>query len=120
LGSDQRKEIAMSGAQDDRAHLIAHRRFMEEVEMAVRAANQEIIGHKLPHLNRTSFFKLAVSIARLRANYLEAVMATDWDHADADQLAAVQKRRAMFEEARAGFEALQHAFERGYFSLEDR
>ncbi|MBB4286807.1 hypothetical protein [Roseospira goensis] len=110
----------MSGAHDDRAHLIAHRRFMEEVEMAVRAANQEIIGQKLPHLDRTSFFKLAVSIARLRARYLESVMALDWEHADADRLAAVQNRRTMFEEARAGFEALQHAFERGYITLDEK
>ena len=109
----------MPGGMDDRAHLIAHRRFMEEIEMAVRAANQEIIGHKLPQLNRTSFFKLAVSIARLRASYLEAVLAVDWDHADEAQLAAVQSRRVLFEEARKGFESLQHAYERGYIPIQD-
>ncbi|WP_246152375.1 hypothetical protein [Roseospira navarrensis] len=108
----------MAGGMDDRAHLIAHRRFMEEIEMAVRAANQEIIGRKLPHLNRESFFKLAVSIARLRAQYLEAVMSVEWDHADPDQLAAIRARRAVYEEARDGFEALQHAFERGYVTLD--
>ncbi len=109
----------MSGATDDRAHLIAQRRFLEEVEMAVRAANQEIISHKLPHLDRTSFFKLAVSIARLRAQYLEAVMSMNWDHDDPKTLAAIQNRRALFEEARAGFEALQHAYERGYIHLDE-
>lgn len=110
----------MSGATDDRAHMIAQRRFMEEVEMAVRAANQEIIGQKLPHLDRTSFFKLAVSIARLRAQYLESVMAIDWEHGDPAHLRAVQNRRMLFEEARAGFDALQHAFERGYITLDNK
>jgi len=103
---------------DDRAQLMAHRRFMEEIEMAVRAANQELISRKLPHLNRDSFFKLAVSIARLRAQYLEAVMSMDWEHCDAEHLAGIESKRALYEEARAGFEAMQHAFERGYVTLE--
>lgn len=110
----------MTGVMDDRAHMLAHRRFMEEVEMAVRAANQEIIGHKLPQLDRKAFFRLAVSIARLRAGYLDAVMSLDWDHADAEAVARIQERRKVFEEARTGFEALQHAFERGYISFEGR
>jgi len=112
------REAALTGATDDRARMIAQRRFLEEVEMAVRAANQEIIGHKLPNLDRTSFFKLAVTIARMRASYLEAVLALDWEHADASQLASIQNRRILFEEARTGFEALQHAFERGYIPLD--
>ena len=110
----------MTGVMDDRAHMLAHRRFMEEVEMAVRAANQEIIGQQIPQLDRKAFFRLAVSIARLRAGYLDAVMSLDWDHADAKAVAQVGERRAVFEEARAGFEALQHAFERGYISFEAR
>ncbi|KAA5607600.1 hypothetical protein F1188_02245 [Roseospira marina] len=108
----------MTGSKDDRAHLIAHRRLMEEIEMAMRAANQEIIGRKLPHLNRDSFFKLAVSIARVRAQYLEAVMAMDWEHCTPEQLETIENRRAVYEAARTGFEALQHAFERGYVTLE--
>lgn len=108
----------MTDGHDDRARMIAHRRLMEEIEMAVRAANQEIIGRKLPHLNRASFFKLAVSIARVRAQYLEAVMNMDWEHGDPDRLAEVERQRALYEEARIGFEALQHAFERGYVTLE--
>jgi len=108
----------MTDGMEDRAQMIAHRRFMEEIEMAIRAANQEIISRKLPHLNRDSFFKLAVSIARLRAQYLEAVMSMDWDHGDPEGLAQVEKRRTLYEEARTGFEALQHAFERGYITLE--
>ncbi|MBB4265379.1 hypothetical protein [Roseospira visakhapatnamensis] len=110
----------MTGVMDDRAHMLAHRRFMEEVEMAVRAANQEIISHKIPHLDRKAFFRLAVSIARLRANYLDAVIAVDWDHADVDEMMRVQGLRTLYEEARAGFEALQQAFERGYITLESR
>jgi hypothetical protein len=108
----------MTDGMDDRAHMIAHRRFMEEIEMAVRAANQEIIGRKLPNLNRDSFFKLAVSIARLRAQYLDAVMNMDWEHGDPDSMAEVERQRVLYEEARVGFEALQHAFERGYVSLD--
>lgn len=108
----------MTGPMDDRAQMMAQRRFLEEVELAVRAANQEIIGHKIPHLDRQAFFRLAVSIAKMRAAYLDAVMAFDWDHADDAGLEAVRKRRMLFEEARAGFEALQHAFERGYIAMD--
>ena len=117
-GARSAKGTVMSGAMDDRAQLMAQRRFLEEIEMAVRAANQEIIGHKIPHLDRTSFFKLAVSIARLRAQYLEAVMAMDWDHGDGNALATLRRRREVFEEARNGFEALQHAYEKGYVALD--
>jgi len=108
----------MTGATDDRAQMMAQRRFLEEVEMAVRAANQEIIGHKIPQLDRKAFFRLAVSIAKLRAGYLEAVLSLDWDHVDATAVARVQEWRTRYEEARAGFEALQHAFERGYIPTE--
>jgi len=108
----------MTGVMDDRARMIAHRRFLEEVEMAVRAANQEIIGQRIPHLDRKAFFRLAVSVARLRADYLKAVMSLEWDHAGPDGVTEIQNRRRVFEEARDGFEALQHAFERGYVAFE--
>lgn len=101
----------------DAEALRRQRRFLEEVEMAIRGANREIIGHTLPDLNRDSFIRLAVSVARLRADYLAALLATDWAHPDDTACHDLRRRREMYEEARDGFDALRHAIERGYADL---
>lgn len=92
-------------------------RFLEEVEMAIRGANQEIIGHALPDLNREAFIRLAVSVARLRADYLSAVLAMDWAKPGETATRDLARRREVYEEARKGFEALRHAIEMGYAEL---
>lgn len=94
-------------------------RFLEEVEMAIRAANQEIIGHSLPHLDREAFIRLAVSVARLRADYLAALLDMDWSAPGETSFLDLRRRREMYEEARDGFDALRHTIERGYADLTD-
>lgn len=104
-------------APDDTQALRRQTRFLEEVDMAIRAANREILSERLPSLDREGFFRLAVAVARLRADYLESVVRIDW-HAPADtEFKDVARRREMYEEARAGFEALRHAIEMGYLEI---
>ncbi|ABC22531.1 hypothetical protein [Rhodospirillum rubrum] len=100
----------------DREHLLNYRHFIEDVEQAIRASNREIIGAKIPGLDRKSFYRMAITVAKLRAAYLDAVLHVDWDGCS-EGLAKVKARRALYEEAKAGFEALQHAIERGYINV---
>ena len=60
-------------------------------------------------------------MAKLRANYLAAAFnAAVEDHGAAlsvDEVAALKNAREMYEEARAGFEALRDAIEKGYVDV---
>ena len=95
--------------------LRAHKHFMDEVEMAVRAANREIIGREIPGLDKDTFFRFAVDVARIRARYLKAVLAADWDRTpDIDY---IQAMRVLYEEALKAFEALERAISRGYVDI---
>lgn len=100
----------------DPEQLRIYMRFTEEIEMALRAANREIIGKDIPELNKESFFRLAVSVAKLRADYLKAVLGVDWEDAGLD-IGAVQRKRALYEEASKAFEALERIIERGYVDI---
>lgn len=74
------KGITMADFSGDPEQTRVYRRFIEEIEMALRAANREIIGKQIPELNKESFFRLAVSVAKLRADYLKAVLALNWEY----------------------------------------
>ena len=108
----------MADFSGDPEQLKAYRRFIEEIEMALRAANREIIGKQIPELDKESFFRLAVSVAKLRANYLKAVLGVDWED-DGINIAAVQGKRAVYEEASKAFEALERTIERGYIDISE-
>jgi membrane protease subunit (stomatin/prohibitin family) len=98
--------------------LRAYTRFIEEIEMALRAANREIIGKQIPELNKESFFRLAVAVAKLRADYLKAVLGLNWEE-DGIDITSVQSKRAIYEEASKAFEALERTIERGYVDITD-
>ena len=89
--------------------LRAHKHFMEEVEMAIRAANREIIGKHNPGLDRDRFFRLAVSVARVRAEYLVAALAMNWEGEPPD-IRNLEAKRAVYEEAVKAFEALERMY----------
>jgi methionine synthase I (cobalamin-dependent) len=96
-------------------------RFLEEVEQGIRAANREVIHGQIPALNRESFLNFAIVVARLRADYLAAALkASHTGRVDAaliEALKALRQQREAFEEARAAFDALQRAIERGYVEI---
>lgn len=110
---------AKSFAADDHKALRRQTRFLEEVEMAIRAANQEIVGAALPDLDNAAFVRLAVAVAKQRATYLRAVMKMDWHTPSDTAFRDLQRHRETYEEARAGFEALRHSIERGYATLRE-
>lgn len=93
------------------------RRFLEEVELAIRAANREIIGGHIPTMDRETFVRLAVAVGKVRAAYLESVLHMDWAAADDAAVATLRARRKTYEEARAGFDALRHCIEVGYVDI---
>ena len=100
------------------AELQTHRRFLEEVEMAVRAANQEIIHEHISNLTRENFHRLAVVVAKKRAEYLDAVMKMDWAE-NRNALTNLRQLREDFDEATQAFDAMQRTIERGYVKISD-
>ena len=106
----------MAYRSEDSVLLVAHRRFLEEVERAIQTANREIIHKQIPELNKDAFYRLAITVAQLRANYLEAALrGAKTDAADP----GLKAHRERYEEARLSFDALQRAIEQGYVDLRD-
>ena len=97
----------------------ATRRFLQEVELGVRAANRKVIGKMIPSLDREAFLRLALAVARLRASYLEAVMGTNWED-PSPGLIELRKRREIYEEALRAFDALERSIERGYVAIDEK
>lgn len=106
----------------DFGDLKAHARFLSEVEQDIRTANTRIIHERIPALSREAIHAFAVTVGRLRARYLEAAFKLGIDEhgdpPDEQQVNELRRRREMFEEARAAFDALQHAISRGYIDVE--
>lgn len=104
---------------DDAKMLQAQRRFLDEIEQGVRAANREILHEALTSVDRDSFLGLAVTVARLRAAYLARAMTfTHPTHkVEPADIADLRHKRESYDEARLAFEALTRAIERGYVSM---
>ncbi|OFX12652.1 MAG: hypothetical protein A2516_02420 [Alphaproteobacteria bacterium RIFOXYD12_FULL_60_8] len=96
----------------------AHLRFLEEVEMAIRAANQEIIHQHISEVCHKDFHRLAVVVAKRRALYLAEVMKLE-EQGQTHDREILRSLREDYEEALEGFEALQRCIERGYVKLAD-
>ena len=105
----------------DRQHLRAEQIFFEELEQGIQTANREIIGARIPELNKDTIRGLAVMVGRLRASYLELAFkmcAVSQDtEPDASFVEELRTRRHMFEETRDAYEALRRAVERGYIEI---
>jgi hypothetical protein len=114
--------MSNSDQQDDYQKLLIQKRFLGEIEQGIRIANSEIIHKRIQSLDKDSVLALAVAVGRLRARYLEAAfkLAVD-EHGNAPNQAEITElktRREMFEEAKAAFEALRDAIEKGYVDIE--
>ena len=86
-------------------------------------ANREVMkAAKLPSVNQESVLPLAVSVARLRAEYLKAALSLGAsgrnDLPVEAELSELSKHRQAYEEGVAAFEALMRAIERGYIGIE--
>ena len=112
----------MQDLYDEPALRRLQRQLNHEVEHGIKDANRDIIHAQIPALDKERFVSLAVAVARLRAAYLsEALRLTDPEFSQDPPTALIQSlkaRREAYEEARAAFEALQRAIERGYLELD--
>ena len=103
--------------------LARQRRFLLQVEQGIQLANREIIHQRIPHLTSESILPFAISVARLRARYLEAAFRfSEKEHGDPldeSEIASLRQSREMYEEARNAFDSLVHAIECGYVDLDD-
>ena len=103
--------------------LIKEQRFLMEVERGIRDANLDVIHQRIPPITPDNLMPFAISVARLRARYLEAAFKftakTLNDTLDDEEIDTLRRQRTMYEEARTAFEALRHAIERGYVEVGD-
>ncbi|NQV82552.1 MAG: hypothetical protein HQ494_01915 [Rhodospirillales bacterium] len=102
-------------------HEFKSQHFLKEIEQAVQIANREILSKSLPPMTKENILPLAISVARLRGQYLaEAFKIAESDAGAApsdEEISILKKNREMYEEAREAFEALIHVIERGYVEL---
>lgn len=95
--------------------------FLNEVEQTIMLANREVIHQDIPHISKDTVLGLAVTVSKVRAGYLKAVLAEASKREAAfgsDAVKAVKAKREQYEEAVKAFEALRHAIERGYVELD--
>ena len=93
--------------------------FLNELDLGIRAANQEIIHGRIPDLDRQKAFVFATMVARLRADYLDAAFkhCTPGAESDIKDIQELRAKRLTYEEARDAFQALRHAIEVGYIDF---
>jgi hypothetical protein len=101
----------------EESKLLKH--FLNELDLGIRAANQEIIHARIPDLDREKAFVFATVVARLRADYLDAAfrLCSPDAQSGAQEMAELRSKRETYEEARDAFNALCHAIERGYIDV---
>ncbi|WP_227010147.1 hypothetical protein [Pelagibius marinus] len=101
----------------EESKLVKH--FLNELDLGICTANQEIIHARIPDLDRKKAFVFATLVARLRADYLDAAfkLCSAGTHPDPQDIADLRAKRETYEEAREAFNALYHAIERGYIDV---
>lgn len=95
--------------------------FLKEVEQAIQVANREILSQRLPPITKENILPLAISVARLRGQYLaEAFRIAEDGAGEAPgeaEIDSLKRHREMYAEAREAFDALIHVIDRGYVEL---
>lgn len=101
----------------EESKLVKH--FLNELDLGVRTANQEVIHARVPDLDREKAFVFATMVARLRADYLDAALkhCTPGAKSDLQDIEELRAKRLTYEEARDAFTALRHAIECGYIDV---
>jgi len=110
----------MSSGKGDYQDLVAHQRFLDELEHGIRMVNREIIHEVIPEITKDHFLKFAVLTGRVRSVYLAAAFELVESGAtvpDEEVLHALKVKREMYEEAVEAFESLKRAIERGYVDV---
>ncbi len=94
------------------------RRIAQELEHAIKEINKRYIGEITGPVSRQAFLNVAEKAARIRAHYLaKALELGGHEGLSGEELKKMKEVRSCYEEAVAGFQALQHALSRGYLHL---
>ena len=100
---------------------IRSQHFLKEMEQAIQLANREILSQRLPPITKENLLPLAISVARLRSQYLaEAFRIAEADAGEApkeEEIKVLRFHREMYEEARLAFDSLIHVIDRGYVEM---
>lgn len=100
---------------------LENRRLHHELEQVIKTINHKRISEAAGEITKTDFTNVVEMVASLRARYLHAVIqmgqTSHHDGVDPAVAEAVKDLREAYIEAKEGFGALQHALQRGYFSL---
>lgn len=96
------------------------RRLFQEVEHSIKSINREEISAITGVVSKKAFVDVASTTAKLRAHYLSKVVELQsTEEIQPSDISILRGSRLMYEEALEGFNALQHALDRGYFDLSD-
>ena len=106
---------------DDYQKLMTQKRFLGEIEQAMRGVNRELIHQNIPVIDKNKVIALAKAVGHLRARYLEAAFRLGLDEndpvPDKPTIEELKNRRVNYQEARQAFEALREAIEKGYVDI---
>jgi len=99
------------------------KRFLLESEQLIRDENRKIIHELIPKLKKDSILTFAITVARLRARYLEAAFQLSDlcqnEPVDEHNFSELRRYREQYEEARSAYEAIQSAIEQGYLNINE-
>jgi len=100
---------------------LEHRRLRHELDQSIMAINSAQIGAVTGEVSKEAFINVVKMVACLRARYLHTVVKLGHEcHSECIPTAAaleLKQLREAYTEAMEGFAALEHAMQRGYFSL---
>ncbi|MEE8393152.1 MAG: hypothetical protein V3R66_02310 [Rhodospirillales bacterium] len=96
-------------------------RLLLEIEQGIKQANREVIHDYIPPVTAENIMPFAVSVARLRAQYLKkAYQFAEKEHGGAlteAEVTSLRKHQEKYEAARDAFDALSTAIQRGYVKI---
>ncbi len=100
-----------------------NKHFLMALEQVIQVSNREIIHSRIPPITSERMLSFAVTLAKLRAEYIQAAFQfADSNHADGEEVAKgidnLSICRRQFTEARDAFIALQRAIELAYVAVE--
>jgi len=99
------------------SNLRDHQFFSQSIELAVRAANREILHPVVDPLTKNKVIAVSVEVAKRRSAYIAATLKMGDASDDSPSGEELKRLRLEFEEARDGFGALMTAIERDYIDV---
>jgi len=99
------------------SNLREHQFFSQSIELAIRAANREVLHPIVDPLTKDKVIAVSIEVAKRRGMYIAAALkmgGSPEGHPSGDEL---KKLRLEFEESRDAFGALMTAIERDYIDV---